>query len=78
MIPVREIGVGVCGAATLLTLVGLSSRVSNQNELPAVTLFGAPLTLVQSTTTLSPPTLRFHRDGRLHAGRIEKTRRSER
>ena len=56
MIPVREIGVGVCGAATLLTLVGLSSRVSNQNELPAVTLFGAPLTLVQSTTALSPPT----------------------
>ena len=72
MVPVREIGVAVCGAATLLALVGFSSGASAHNESQAVTMLGAPLTLVQSTTALSPPTLRFHRDGRLHAAWIEK------
>ena len=67
MVPVSEIGVAVCGAATLLALVGFSSGASAHNESQAVTMLGAPLTLVQSTTALSPPTLRFHRDGRLHA-----------
>ena len=73
MASVHEIGVAVCGAATLLTLVGFSSGVSNQNEPTAVTLLGAPLTLVQSTTPLSPPTLGFHRDGRLHVAWFEKS-----
>lgn len=72
MVSVREIGVALRGAATLLTLVGFSSGASAHNESQAVTLLGTPLTLVQSTTTLSPPTLRFQRDGRLHAAWIEK------
>jgi hypothetical protein len=35
-------------------------------------MLGVPLTLVQSTAALSPPTLRFQRDGLLHAAWIEK------
>ena len=48
MVPVSEIGVAVCGAATLLALVGFSSGASAHNESQAVTMLGAPLTLVQS------------------------------
>ena len=72
MVPVREIGVAVCGAATLLALVGFSSGASARNESQSVTMLGVPLTLVQSTAALSPPTLRFQRDGLLHAAWIEK------
>jgi hypothetical protein len=72
MVPVREIGMAMCGAAALLALVGFSSGASAHNESEAVTMLGAPLTLVQSTAALSPPTLRFHRDGLLHAAWIEK------
>ena len=59
MVPVREIGVAVCGAATLLALVGFSSGASARNESEAVTMLGAPLTLVQSTAALSPPHFGF-------------------
>ena len=73
MVPVRDIGVAVCGAAALLTLVGFSSGASGRNESESVTMLGAPLTLVQSVAALSPPTLRFHRDARLHAAWIEES-----
>ena len=72
MVPVRDIGVALRGAAAVLSLVGFSGVAFADTESPAITMLGAPLTLVQSTTALSPPTLRFHRDGRLHATWIEK------
>lgn len=72
MVLVREIGVALCGAATLLTFSSFSSVASAQNDSQTVTMLGAPLTLVQSTTTFSPPALQFHRDGLLQAAWIEK------
>ncbi|HQY56391.1 MAG: hypothetical protein WBB60_03045 [Nitrospira sp.] len=71
MVPVRDIGVAVCGAAALLALVGFSSGASAQNDSESVTMHGAPLTLVQSAAAFSPPTLRFQREGGLHAAWIE-------
>lgn len=72
IVPAREIGVAVCSAATLLTLVGFGSGASAYDGSQAVTMLGEPLTLVQSTTVLSPPALQFHRDGLLHVAWIEK------
>ena len=73
MVPVRDIGVVLRGAAVLLILVGANGVACADNESQTVTMHGAPLTLVQSTAVISPPSLRFHRDGRLRAAWIEKS-----
>ncbi len=73
MLRVCDVVVALRGAAALLPLVVFGGVACAESELQAVTILGAPLNLVQATTVISPPALRFHQDGRLYAAWIEKS-----
>jgi len=59
-------------SAALLAMVGSGGVALADNESQVAMMFRAPLMPVQATTAISPPALRFQRDGLLHAAWIEK------
>src|SRR5574338_772392 len=64
----------VLRAAVVLFLMSDSGAVTSaENGRQAAVVLEAPLTLLQATTTISPPTLRFSREGQLHVAWIEKS-----
>lgn len=68
----REIGVALCGAATLLACFSVTGVACAGSDSQPVMMLDAPMTLAQSTTALSPPALQFHRDGLLQVAWIEQ------
>ncbi|MDP9131766.1 MAG: hypothetical protein M3M98_01365 [Nitrospirota bacterium] len=59
-------------ALALLTIVGSVDFACADDDRRAAVMLEAPLKLVQATTTLSAPALRFNREGLLHAAWAEK------
>ena len=59
-------------AAILLTIAWSGTAVSGGDDPRIALALEAPLKLVQTATTISPPTLRFNREGRLHAAWVAK------
>ena len=57
----------------LLAMNGPATVASAENDLQAAIRLEAPFKLAQATTALSPPTLRFDREGLLHAAWVEKS-----
>jgi hypothetical protein len=51
---------------------GSGAVASAENGRQVAAVLEAPLTLLQTTTTISPPALRFTREGQVHAAWIEK------
>jgi hypothetical protein len=60
-------------AATLLTIAAFDTALFGGEDPRIALALEAPLKLVETTTTLSPPTLRFSREGQLHAAWVEKS-----
>lgn len=57
----------------LLVMSGSADFICAENHRQAAVILEAPLQLVQATTALSPPSLRFDHEGLLHAAWVEKS-----
>lgn len=73
MCRVPDFSVVLRAAVVLFLMSGSGAVASAENGRQAAVVLEAPLTLLQATTTVSPPTLRFSREGQLHAAWIEKS-----
>ncbi len=73
MFLVRDFRTALRVVVVLLAMSGSASLACADNDRQAAVILEAPLTLVQAMTALSPPTLRFNREGLLHAAWVEKS-----
>lgn len=73
MFLIRDFHTALRVAAALCVMTGVALPASADNDRqPAISL-QAPIKLAQSTAALSPPVLRFTRDGLLHAAWVEQS-----
>ncbi|MBI4000685.1 MAG: exo-alpha-sialidase [Nitrospira defluvii] len=73
MFLVRDFRTALRVVVALLAMSGSAHLACADNERQAAVILEAPLKLVQATTALSPPTLRFNHEGLLHAAWVEKS-----
>lgn len=73
MFLIRDFRIALRVVVALLAMSGSANFACAENDRQAAVILEAPLKLVQATTALSPPTLRFDHEGLLHAAWVEKS-----